>query len=89
MITVKDLDKPHFKITVQYVREPIDPATKTFSGPQNRPYEKIYEQRVDQIDLQRIIGAVNCPPDYQIQPPPVVRNISSEDFEKLKKGSIE
>lgn len=59
MKTIKDMNNPHFKVTIQYIHEPIKSEDKTFSGPQNRPAEKIFEQRLDEIDLPAIVMLLN------------------------------
>jgi len=59
ILTITDLNKPHFKITVQYMHEPIAPENKTFAGAQNRPAEKIFEQRIEEIDLCALVKLIN------------------------------
>ena len=43
----------------------------------------IFTQKVNDINLQRVIGAINAPPEWAIAPPPIIEseNLDSKDLD--------
>lgn len=49
----------------------------------------IFTQKVNEINLKRIIGAINAPPDWAIQPPQIIRDVDLTELRKMPPGEIE
>ena len=57
-----DLSEEYYEIVVS-VKCPDDPAVT----------DEIFRQKVSKLNLQRLIGAINAPEDYTLQPPPFLK----------------
>lgn len=49
----------------------------------------IFLQKVNTINIKRIIGAINLPAEWVIQPPPIIRDVDLTELRKMPPGKVE